>query len=69
MESDIVKKIKNEKKELMEKMNKLENFILSDEYNNLSITQKDLLLSQRIAMKTYHDILFLRILDLGGNRC
>lgn len=69
MESDIVKKIKNEKKELLEKMNKLENFILSDEYNKLSITQKDLLLSQRIAMKTYHDILFLRILDLGGNRC
>lgn len=63
---EIIKKIKKEKNELSDKMYKLENFILSEDFNKISSTQKDLLLSQRIAMKTYCDILLLRVLDLRG---
>jgi hypothetical protein len=64
MENNFIERIKEETNELSIKCNKLENFIHSDNFKNLSNTHQNLLLIQLDAMNTYWRCLTARLVDL-----
>lgn len=53
-----------EQTDLVDKINKLDEFIESDEFENLDNLQKSLIRAQYKAMDTYNQILFERIIHL-----
>ena len=59
--SDVKKRLIIENNELLEKINKLENFINSDAYIKLDEYNKAMLTLQFQTMKTYSKILTIRI--------
>jgi hypothetical protein len=65
--NDLIDKLYEEHADLDEKIYKLDNFILSDEFLTISAKQQELLEEQYNAMKVYADILFDRIMDLKTN--
>ncbi len=58
---DYISRIKVEKKELSDKLQKLEDFIYSDTFEGLSDESKELLFRQRGAMTEYRDVLAERL--------
>ena len=59
--SDYLSRIKKEKKELVDKLQKLEDFVYSDDFAKLPDESKELLFRQRTAMTDYRDVLAERI--------
>lgn len=56
-------RVQNELHELQERINKLQSFLISDDIQEISITQLSLLSQQLYAMKMYENILKLRIIE------
>lgn len=62
---ELIKEINEEHEELNEKLERLTDFILSDQFeNNVPEAHQILLRSQATAMATYDNILIARIKDL-----
>ena len=58
---DFIERILKENEELALKIEKLQNFIRSDSYIELSLIEKDMLEAQLLFMKKYNEILKRRI--------
>lgn len=58
---DFIDRLKTEQLELSEKINKLESFIKSENWENVNVEQKVLLAMQLDAMTNYNDILIKRL--------
>jgi len=64
--NDFILRLHDERNELREKVNKLEDFLFSaDDYNGIGDVQVSLLKVQLYAMKTYLKCLIERIADLN----
>lgn len=64
--NDFISRLHDERNELREKVNKLEDFLFSeDDYNGIGDVQVSLLKVQLYAMKTYWKCLIERIADLN----
>lgn len=61
MEKEVFERLLIEYNELLEKINKLRNFILGDSFNEIDELNKDLCLSQLHAMETYISVLSIRL--------
>lgn len=61
---DLKTKLEQEKRELDEKMERLNNFLMSDKANQIEDVQRALLHVQSIAMNTYSQCLLERIIRL-----
>ncbi len=59
--SDYISRIKKEKNELVDKLQKLEGFIYSDDFAPLPEESKELLFRQRTIMTEYRDVLAERL--------
>ena len=55
----------HEEKQLRTKLDGLEKFLASEGFSKFPEVQRDLLFKQHAAMKNYHDILSLRMTNLG----
>lgn len=62
---DFKQRLVNEFNELQKKRFKLEDFINTETFDSLSLTQRGLLMAQAGAMLAYEQILNLRLVDLG----
>lgn len=62
---DFKQRLVNEFNELQKKRFKLEDFINTETFGSLSLTQRGLLMAQAGAMLAYEQILNLRLVDLG----
>lgn len=62
--SDFISRLHDEKNELRERVNNLEDFLFSDDFNGIGDVQVSLLKVQLSAMKTYLKCLNERIADL-----
>ena len=60
-EKDYLKRMKSEVVELLEKVNKIISFTVSDKFNELSEQKQNLLRAQNLAMGAYLNILTERI--------
>ena len=60
-EKDYLKRMKSEVVELLEKVNKIISFTVSDKFNELSEQKQNLLRAQKFAMGAYLNILTERI--------
>ena len=58
---DIVAELEIEKQELLDKSYKLQDFTNTDQFKDLSLINRDLLVAQLGAMRTYKHILTARI--------
>ena len=58
---DFISRLKTEQIELSEKINKLESFVKSENWENVDVEQKVLLAMQLDAMTNYNDILIKRL--------
>lgn len=58
---DFIDRLKTEQIELSEKLNKLESFVKSENWENVDVQQKVLLAMQLDAMTNYNDILIKRL--------
>ena len=65
-EDNFKKSLRIEEEELRERILKLNAFILSENFVRAESKQKILLKLQLSAMKTYHECLTFRIIDLEG---
>ena len=65
--STFIERLVIEKRELDEKIVKLESFIMSTNFQDIAKKQRNLLQYQLLVMITYSDILTERILDLDEN--
>lgn len=61
---EILHKLNKENFELLSKIRNLENFIFSEEWKELSVSQKCLLDIQLQSMRTYKECLSARISDI-----
>lgn len=59
--SDFKTRLVEEQAQLEEKLNKLDDFLMSEKVNNINDTQKALLQVQALAMNTYNQCLKERI--------
>lgn len=59
---DYQQRVRNEKKELDEKIEKLQKFILSEKFESLPKEQQHLLIHQKYVMNEYTNILIGRIM-------
>lgn len=64
----IIEKISEEATSLQDKLTKLDDFMLSDKFNNLPQIQKSLLAIQAQAMCTYGYCLVERLRNLKNNK-
>lgn len=64
---ELLTKLNKEKIELLSKIKKLEEFRLTEKWDELSINHKQLLDIQLNAMRTYLECLIGRIIDLNSN--
>lgn len=62
---EIIQKLQVEKKELSDKLKRLDSFIMSDNFDKVNYTQQELLGDQREVMSSYVDILEARIQNLS----
>lgn len=60
-DEDFVDRMEDELNELTERIQKLDTFIQTDTYRNLTQTEKDLLIKQFKAMECYRDNLYDRL--------
>ena len=63
---DIVAELEIEKQELLDKSYKLQDFTNTEKFKDLSLINKDLLIAQLGAMRTYKHILTARITTIKG---
>jgi len=64
---DFIARIKDEKKELKDKLDKLSSFLDSEKFNELDKNQQRLLRKQHSAMDEYYNCLVLRLDLLESN--
>lgn len=62
--SDFLSRLQNEFSELVEKTQKLEDFINSDKFSSVTELQRNYLVLQLLSMQQYKEILSMRLLDL-----
>lgn len=62
----VISKLSDELTSLSSKLNKLEIFMVTSDFQELDFRQKDLLDDQRKVMARYKDILLLRLQHLRG---
>ena len=63
---ELIKKILKENAEVADKMNRLDEFMHTDEYNRLSTKEQRLMIIQYNAMQVYADVLLQRIDEIKG---
>ncbi len=63
---DIVAELEIEKQELLDKSYKLQDFTNTEKFKDLSLINKDLLIAQLGAIRTYKHILTARITTIKG---
>lgn len=63
---EIIENLLKENSEIASKMHRLDNFMSSDDYDDLPDKQKRLLVIQHNAMQAYADVLLQRVDELKG---
>ena len=66
MYKELIIKLTQEDNELLDKIEKLDKYICSQEFNLLPFVRQNLLKIQKDIMMSYHDILVARIVELRG---
>lgn len=66
MYKELIIKLTQEDNELLDKIEKLDKYIRSQEFNLLPFVRQNLLKIQKDIMMSYHDVLVARIAELRG---
>ncbi len=66
MYKELIIKLTQEDNELLDKIEKLDKYICSQEFDLLPFVRQNLLKIQKDIMMSYHDILVARIVELRG---
>ena len=66
MYKELIIKLTQEDNELLDKIEKLDKYICSQEFNLLPFVRQNLLKIQKDIMMSYHDVLVARIIELRG---
>ena len=66
MYKELITKLTQEDNELLDKIEKIDKFIRSQEFYLLPFVRQNLLKIQKDIMMSYHDILVARIVELRG---
>lgn len=61
MDNNFVERLKTEQADLIEKINKLKNFLSTDVFKNLTVDNRELLIIQLEIMEAYSRVLSRRI--------
>lgn len=67
MDKEIIDRLYGEKEQLGQRLSRLTQFMTTENYENISLQQKDMIYKQKLVMKRYFQILNDRIEDLKND--